>query len=210
LETVRRIVEQVALGLGAFHRLEMLHQDLRPHNIMIDGTGTVKIIDFGSTRIAGVAEAAPAGSADPVLGTVQYTAPECLIGEGGSPRADQFSLGVIAYQMLTGQLPYGSDSARVRTVSQARKLKYRSAAALNPEVPAWIDGALRRAVHPEPNRRYDALSELVFDLRHPRAEYLDETPAPLLDRNPLLFWQVSCGILGVAVLLLLARLTGAL
>jgi len=210
LETVRRIVEQVALGLGAFHRLEMLHQDLRPHNIMIDGTGTVKIIDFGSTRIAGVAEAAPAGSADPVLGTVQYTAPECLIGEGGSPRADQFSLGVIAYQMLTGQLPYGSDSARVRTASQARKLKYRSAAALNPEVPAWIDGAIRRAVHPEPNRRYDALSEFVFDLRHPSAANIDTGPPPLLDRNPLLFWQVSCGILGVAVLLLLARLTGAL
>ncbi|MCW5690972.1 MAG: bifunctional protein-serine/threonine kinase/phosphatase [Pseudolabrys sp.] len=210
LETVRRIVEQVALGLAAFHRLEMLHQDLRPHNIMIDATGTAKIIDFGSTRIAGVAEAGPSDSGEPVLGTVQYTAPECLIGDPGSPRADLFSLGVIAYQMLTGRLPYGADSARVRTASQARKLTYRPATAVNPEVPAWVDGAMRRAVHPDPNRRYEALSEFVFDLRHPGAANIEAGPAPLLDRNPLLVWQASCAILAAALLLLLARLYGAL
>lgn len=210
LETVRRIVEQIALGLSAFHRLEMLHQDLRPHNIMIDATGTVKIIDFGSTRIAGVAEAAPTDNGQLVLGTVQYTAPECLIGESGSPRADLFSLGVIAYQMLTGQLPYGADSARVRTAAQARKLKYRPATAINREIPAWVDGAMRRAVHPDPNRRYEALSELVFDLRHPSAANTDAAPAPLLERNPLLFWRLTSGILGVALILLLARLAGAL
>ena len=209
LETVRRIVEQIALGLAAFHRLEMLHQDLRPHNVMIDATGTVKIIDFGSTRIAGVAEAAPSDTGAPMLGTVQYTAPECLIGETATPRADLFSLGVIAYQMLTGQLPYGSDSARVRTAAQARKLKYRAAPASNPEVPAWVDGALRRAVHPQPNERYEALSEFVFDLRHPSAANIDAAPAPLLDRNPLLFWQAACGVLALALLLLLARLAGA-
>ena len=63
LETVRGIVEQIAKGLRAFHRMEMLHQDLRPDNIMIDKTGTVKIIDFGSTRVAGVVEARPAADA---------------------------------------------------------------------------------------------------------------------------------------------------
>ncbi|WP_369622458.1 protein kinase domain-containing protein, partial [Pseudoalteromonas distincta] len=59
LETVRGIVEQIARGLRAFHRKEMLHQDIRPDNIMIDTTGTVKIIDFGSTKITGVVEASP-------------------------------------------------------------------------------------------------------------------------------------------------------
>ena len=63
LETVRGIVEQIANGLRAFHRKEMLHQDLRPDNIMIDKTGTVKIIDFGSTSVAGVVEAAPPATA---------------------------------------------------------------------------------------------------------------------------------------------------
>ncbi len=127
LETVRTVVEQIALGLGAFHRMEMLHQDLRPQNVMIDKTGTVKIIDFGATRVAGVIESAPDADGNEMLGTVQYTAPEYFLGEGGSPLSDMFSLGVIAYQMLTGKLPYGADSAKARTKSQFRKLRYRSA-----------------------------------------------------------------------------------
>ena len=65
LETVRGIIEQIAKGLQAFHRMEMLHQDLRPENIMIDSTGTVKIIDFGSTRVAGVMEIAAPDEQNP-------------------------------------------------------------------------------------------------------------------------------------------------
>src|SRR5581483_9544553 len=67
LETVRGIVEQVARGLQAFHRLEMVHQDLRPENIMIDRNGTAKIIDFGATRIAGIADDTSAGLHDDIL-----------------------------------------------------------------------------------------------------------------------------------------------
>ena len=135
LETVRGIVEQIAKGLGAFHRMEMLHQDIRPDNIMIDKTGTVKIIDFGSTKVTGVVEAAPPTDHDDILGTVQYTAPEYFLGESGSPRSDMFSLGVITYQMLTGKLPYGSQVAKARTKSQQRKLRYNSALDDNREIP---------------------------------------------------------------------------
>ena len=112
LETVRGIVEQIAKGLRAFHRKEMLHQDIRPDNIMIDATGTVKIIDFGSTKITGVVEAAPSGNRNDILGTQQYTAPEYFLGEPVSSRSDLFSLGVITYQMLTGKLPYGAQIAQ--------------------------------------------------------------------------------------------------
>ena len=149
LETVRGIVEQIAKGLQAFHRLEMLHQDLRPDNIMIDGTGTAKIIDFGSTRIAGIADDAPSRSRL-FWERSQYTAPEYFLGEGGSQRSDIFSLGVIAYQMLTGRLPYGAQVAKTRTKSQQKKLRYRSVLDDNRDIPAWIDGALRKAVHPDP------------------------------------------------------------
>ena len=121
LETIRGIVEQIAKGLRAFHRKEMLHQDLRPDNVMIDKTGTVKIIDFGSTRVTGVVEAAPPASRGDILGTFQYTAPEYFLGENGSPRSDIFSLGVITYQMLTGRLPYGAKVARTRTKVAAAK-----------------------------------------------------------------------------------------
>ncbi|HTR84764.1 MAG TPA: bifunctional protein-serine/threonine kinase/phosphatase [Reyranella sp.] len=205
LDTVRDIVGQIATGLQAFHRKEMLHQDLRPENVMIDRTGTVKIIDFGSTRVSGIAEADPAaGRADAILGTVQYTAPEYFLGEAGTTRSDLFSLGVIAYQMLTGNLPYGARMARTRSRSEQRKVAYVPAAGEGRDLPAWVDGALRKAVHPDPLKRYAELSEFVHDLRRPNAEVLDANPAPLLERNPLLFWKSLSLALAVALLLLLA------
>jgi serine/threonine protein phosphatase PrpC len=202
LEKVRGIVEQIAKGLRAFHRKEMVHQDVRPDNIMIDKTGTAKIIDFGSTKIAGVAEAAPDRHTD-ILGTAQYTAPECFLGESGSARSDMFSLGVITYQMLTGKLPYGSQIAKARTRSQFGKLRYNSARGDNPDIPVWIDGALRRAVHPDPYKRYESLSEYTFDLRHPNARYLNSSAPPLIERNPLLFWKSLAALLACIILVLL-------
>ncbi|WP_159006979.1 bifunctional protein-serine/threonine kinase/phosphatase [Bradyrhizobium sp. S69] len=203
LETMRGIVEQIAKGLRAFHRKEMLHQDLRPANIMIDKTGTAKIIDFGATKIAGVAEAAPDTDGG-ILGTLQYTAPEYFRGERGSPRSDLFSLGVITYQMLTGKLPYGAQIAKARTKSQLGKLKYEPARSDTREIPPWIDGALRKALHPDPYQRYESLSEFVFDLRHPNAKYLNASATPLIERNPTLFWKCATLILACTVVGLLA------
>ena len=144
LETVRGIVEQIAMGLRAFHRKEMLHQDLRPANVMIDKTGTAKIIDFGSTKITGVVEAAPPTDHNDILGTAQYTAPEYFLGEGGSPRSDMFSLGVITYQMLTGRLPYGADAARPEHGRSSTSFDTAPPSTTIGEIPAWIDGALRQ------------------------------------------------------------------
>ena len=206
LETVRGIIEQVAKGLRAFHRKEMLHQDLRPENIMIDKTGTVKIIDFGSAKVAGVVEAAPPVDHEDILGTVQYTAPEYFFGEGGTPRSDLFSLGVITYQMLTGKLPYGAQVAKLRRKAELRNLKYNSAFDNNREIPAWIDSVIEKSIHPEPNKRYDSLSEFMFDLRYPNEKYLNSTRLPLLDRNPLLFWKCLSVILACIILFLLINL----
>lgn len=201
LETVRGIVEQIARGLRAFHRMEMLHQDLRPENIMIDKTGTVKIIDFGSVSVAGVDEQASPREASRILGTLQYTAPEYFVGDAGSERADLYSLGVITYQMLSGRLPYGADAARVRTRAAQRKLQYATLLDDQRDVPSWIDATLRKAVHPEPFERYDALSEFIYDLRHPNAELLRRTP--LIERNPVSFWKGVSLALGLALFLVL-------
>ena len=203
LETVRGIVEQIAKGLRAFHRKEMLHQDIRPDNIMIDRTGTARIIDFGSVRIAGITDDA-SDDARAILGTAQYTAPEYFLGEGGSQRSDIFSLGVIAYQMLTGRLPYGAGAARTRTKAQQKKLKYKSILNDTRDIPAWIDGALRKAVHPDPYQRYEELSEFVFDLRHPNKKFVESAAKPLIERDPLLFWKCLSAILFVALLIALA------
>lgn len=204
LETVRRLVEQIARGLLAFHRLDMLHQDLRPENIMIDTTGTVKIIDFGSTRVAGLAETAVPGAGDDILGTVQYAAPEYFLGETGTPRSDLFSLGVITYQMLSGRLPYGAEVARARSRAAQNKLVYDSVLDETREIPVWIDGVLRRAVHPQPLKRYQELSEFLQDLRAPNREFLSKSRPPLIERSPVLFWKSVSLILAVLVVVLLA------
>jgi serine/threonine protein phosphatase PrpC len=209
LETVRDIVEQIAKGLGAFHRMEMQHQDLRPANIMIDKTGTAKIIDFGSTKVAGVVEAAPPLDRDEILGTVQYTAPEYFLGEYGTTRSDLFSLGVIAYQMLTGALPYGAKMARARTKSQQRKLKYKSALDDHRELPAWFDKVLEKAVQPDPDKRYRELSEFVFEIRQPNKNFTNPAPKPLMERNPQLFWECLSAALALVVLFLLFARYGA-
>jgi serine/threonine protein phosphatase PrpC len=205
LEAVRGIVEQIASGLRAFHRMEMLHQDLRPQNIMIDTDGTVKIIDFGSVRVAGVIEASPQVDDGNILGTAQFTAPEYFLGDVASPRSDLYSLGVIAYQMLTGRLPYGAQMAKARTKAQQRKLTYTSARNYVRELPVWVDGALKKSVQPDPYKRYEAISEFVFDLRHPKQEFLTAKQEPLLERNPLLFWKSLSFILACIVLFQLVR-----
>ena len=205
LETVRSMVEQIAKGLLAFHRMEMLHQDLRPENIMIDRAGTVKIIDFGSTQVAGIMEIATPIERNNLLGTAQYTAPEYFLGESGSSRSDIFSLGVIGYQMLTARLPYGTQVAKSRTKAAQRKLKYQSVLDDEREIPVWIDEVFRKAVHPEPNRRYGELSEFVYDLRHPNQALMSKRIAPLLERNPGAFWRGVALVLAIIIAVLLVK-----
>jgi serine/threonine protein kinase len=205
LKTIRGIISQIARGLQAFHRLEMLHQDLRPENIMIDGTGTVKIIDFGSTRVAGLLEMNASNGPAPLLGTEQYSAPEYFLGENGTFRSDIFSLGVITYQMLTGRLPYGTRVPGSRTRAAQRKLNYVSARDEMRLVPVWVDETIRKAVHPDPYQRYGELSEFVYDLHHPNPSFLRKTRPPLLERNPVVFWKLVSLFLAVALIVVLSR-----
>lgn len=205
LETVRGIVEQIALGLRAFHRLEMLHQDLRPDNVMIDATGTVKIIDFGSTRVAGLAEIGGPREHSELLGTAAYSAPEYFLDESGTARSDLFALAVIAYQMLTGQLPYGTQVAKARSRAAQHKLVYQPARDHRREIPVWIDEVLRKALHPDPHKRYPELSEFVFELRQPSKEFISRSRPPLMERDPVRFWKGVSLILLVIIVALLAQ-----
>ena len=205
IEAVRRIVEQIAQGLRGFHRQEMIHQDLRPDNIMIDTSGVVKIIDFGATKVPGVLEISSPFERNTLLGTAQYSAPEYFLGESGSTRSDIFSLGVITYQMLSGKLPYGVNVVKCRTRAAQRKLRYRSVLNEEREIPAWIDGVLQKAVHIDPLKRYGELSEFTYDLRHPNKAFLNKTRPPLMERNPVAFWQGVSLILAILLLVQLAR-----
>jgi serine/threonine protein kinase len=200
LEQVRDIIEQVAKGLQAFHRQEMIHQDLRPNNIMIDSTNTVKIIDFGSTFIAGVTDA---NTEDVMRGTIRYSAPEYFLGQLGTQQSDIYSLAAITYQMLSGGFPYSNAIAQANSLSAQEKLGYRSLSVKDSELPVWLDYTLKRALHINPLKRYSELSEFIHDIRHPNKTYLAKTKPPLIERDPIMFWQGVSLVLFITLISLL-------
>ena len=207
LDSVRSLAAQIAKGLQAFHSKEMLHQDLRPENIMIDRSGTAKIIDFGATHVAGLTEGLTDSRQPPAIeGTLQYTAPEYFTGQGSSARSDLFSLAVLVYQMLTGQLPYGLQVTRLRTPADTRKLRYVPVRHLRPDLPDWLDVVLQKALHPDPAKRQEAVSEFMHDLHFPSHGLQHRRAVPLIERNPVVFWQTTTAVLALAVLWLTARL----
>jgi serine/threonine protein phosphatase PrpC len=204
LTQVRGLVEQIAAGLRAFHRMEMVHGDLKPENILIDLNGQARIIDFGSVRIAGLEEIGSPLPQQHLLGTRGYTAPECFQGQRGDARSDLFSLGAIAHELITGKPPYG-DGAIARS---GKPKPYRPASAFAPEVPAWVDAPLSRALNWDPRKRYGDVSEFVHDLSHPRPDFTQaDTFRPLLQRDPVAFWRglsllllALCAVLGFLLL----------
>lgn len=203
ITVLRSMIEQIASGLRAFHRLEMIHQDLKPENILIDEHGTLKIIDFGSTKIAGIDEITTPIQENNLLGTINYTAPEYHTDSAGSSRSDIFSLGVIAYELLTGQLPYGKElSAR-----NMLKVQYNPIRQLSPEIPLWVDKAIEKAVQINPKYRYELLSEFIYALSRPDPTLIKEEFVPLMRRDPVKVWRTLTILAMLANLVLLYLLT---
>ncbi len=203
--TVLAILEQIAKGLRAFHRKDVLHQDIKPENVMIDRAGVVKIIDFGSSRAASQLESGSPVEAPDLVGTIDYTAPEYHLGELGSNRSDIYSLGVIAYEMLTGKLPYGRGFTGPRDVA---KREYIPARVVRDDIPAWVDAALAQAVAKKPSERTEVLSAFIENMKQPNSALGYERPLALAERNPLTFWKIlSVALLlsNIALLVLLSR-----
>lgn len=198
VEKVRSIIEQVAQGLMAMHREGLLHQDIRPENIMIEASGNCKIIDLGSARVAGISDALFEHESD-IMGTAAYVAPEYFLGDSGCDQSDLYSLAVLTYYLLSDRFPYGTQVAKTRTVAAQHKLKYQSVLDDRRPIPAWIDATLKRALQPNPEKRFASLSEFTYHLRHPSPAFLNRVTAPLIQRHPLKFWQ------GLSLLLVISN-----
>jgi serine/threonine protein kinase len=203
------LIEQIAKGLRAFHRRETLHQDIKPDNIMITGEGRVKIIDFGACRVAGIAEIETPITRDIALGTASYSAPEYTVNKAADYRSDLFSLAVISYEMLTGKLPFGGKLEHCKNQRDFLITQYTESYKLNPLVPHWIDGALKKALRYQGERRHADIDEFVFELQHPNPKYLEYQHRPILERDPLMAWKTIAGILAitqiVTLMILLAK-----
>ena len=197
------IIEQVAKALNAMHRLEMLHQDVRPENVMllepIDAL-KVKLIDYGSTAVRGLVELNPK-HADVPLGTLAFMAPEYFIGRSPSVKSDQFSLAVMSYYLLTRQLPYGTELARCKTEKKLKKVRYHSLSEYRPDLPKGLDAIFKKALSIRPEQRYEALSAFIYDLKQPDLELKKSVSRPVIERHPLTFWKCCTAILFILLLL---------
>ena len=194
------IAIKLAKAVAALHRAGIVHRDIKPDNVILQPDGGLKLIDLGVARLPLLEDTELAGTP----GTPSYMAPELFGGASADESADLFALGVTVYRLFAGgAYPYGE----IAPFSQPRFTRVTPLAKHRPDLPAWLDHILARAVSVEARDRFGDAVEFAFELEHGslRATPLRVTPAPLYERNPTRFWQVVAALLLIALLVSLAR-----
>ena len=198
LEDGRHIAVGLARAVAALHRAGIVHRDIKPDNVILEGGGSLKLIDLGVVRVPGLEEFPP----ENVPGTAAYMAPEMLAGEPGNEATDIYALGVTMFRAFTGEYPYGNLDA----TGPPRRSRPRDFSALRPDLPAWLQAALARAIAIDPARRFRDMTEFALEIEAgpARAPTAIQQPLTLYERAPLRVWQ------GIAALLALALLVSLL
>lgn len=195
-----QIAANLAKAVGALHRAGVIHRDIKPENVILEPGGGLKLIDLGVARLPHLEAAA----APEIPGTPSYMAPELFAGDPGDARSDLFALGVSLYRAFTGgQYPYGE----VEAFSNPRFRRPTPLSTHRPDLPAWLEALLARAVAVDPDERLQDSHELLFELENGAASAGPARPRPqsLYERDPLRFWQVVA--LALLILALIAVAT---
>jgi len=159
-KTAAAVALQIAEALKAAHQRGVVHRDIKPHNILITESGDLKVTDFGIARAASSSTMTRTGA---VLGTAHYISPEQAMGEPVGPPSDLYSLGVVLYEMLTGQLPYDADTP-IGIAMKHVNGHLRPPREVNPAVPEGLDAITVRLLAKDPKERYQSADELMEDL----------------------------------------------
>jgi eukaryotic-like serine/threonine-protein kinase len=154
------VLEQTLAALQHAHRQGIVHRDVKPENLMVTRDGVVKVADFGLARAFADAQITEAGN---VIGTVQYLAPEQLQGEPADPRTDLYALGVVAFELLTGRLPFTGETPMAIAYQHIHEQMPRPSSA-NRAVPASLDGWVASVTEKQRELRPESASEARRDL----------------------------------------------
>jgi serine/threonine protein phosphatase PrpC len=199
LEEGRNIAIKLARAVAALHRAGVIHRDIKPDNVILEGEGSLKLIDFGVVRLPGMEDS----PSQDIPGTPAYMAPEMFHGEPGDEATDIFALGVTLFRAFTGEFPYGNPDA----TSPPRRERPVPLSTLRPDLPAWLQATLGRAVAADPAERFRDMIEFAIEMEAgpSRAPIAIQPPRTLYERNPVRFWQGVAALLAVALLLLLLK-----
>jgi hypothetical protein len=154
-------LEEAAVALDAAHAAGIVHRDVKPANLLLDGRGHVHVADFGIASAAGLDSFTQAGT---VLGTAGYLSPEQAKGERATAASDLYGLAVVAWELLTGRRPFESTSPTAEAAAHANE-PVPSVRDANPALPAGYDRIFERALAKDPHARYATAAELVGELR---------------------------------------------
>jgi serine/threonine protein phosphatase PrpC len=199
LEEGRNIAIRLARAVATLHHDGIIHRDIKPDNVILEGEGSLKLIDLGAVRIRGFEDTVP----EEIPGTRAYVAPEMFAGEAGNEATDIYALGVTVFRAFTGEFPYGnSDDSGPPSRDRPYELTV-----LRPDLPAWLQAALGRAIALDPGRRFHDMSEFAAEMEAgpARAPMLTRRQLTLYERHPLRFWQLLAALLAIALLLSLLR-----
>ncbi len=194
LEEGRNIAITLARAAAALHRAGIIHRDIKPDNVILEGGGSLKLIDLGVVRVPGLEEFPP----ENIPGTAAYMAPEMFAGEPGNEATDIYALGVTMFRAFTGEFPYGN----VDATTPPRRTRPVDFSVLRPDLPAWLQVALARAVAADPANRFLDMTEFAFEMEAGPARAPTPNPGPrtLYERAPLQFWQGIAALLALALL----------
>jgi serine/threonine protein kinase len=194
LEEGRNITVKLARAVAALHRAGIIHRDIKPDNVILEGGGSLKLIDLGVVRVPGLEEFPP----ENIPGTAAYMAPEMFAGEPGNEATDIYALGVTMFRAFTGEFPYGN----VDATGAPRRSRAHDLSTLRSDLPAWLEAALARAIAVDPANRFDDMVEfaLVMEAGPARAPTEIRRPRTLYERAPLQVWQGIAALLAVALL----------
>ena len=165
IEEILNISIQIAEGLNAAHKKEIVHRDIKSDNIMVTKEGQVKIMDFGLAKLRGVNKVTKTGS---TLGTVAYMSPEQARGEEVDARTDIWSLGVVMYEMITGRLPFKSEYEQALIYSILHE-EQQSVISLRADTPLQLERIVRSALEKDRTKRYQSIVEITPELKRVKA-----------------------------------------